>query len=230
MAGDNKLSERESLQLIAATIQEAKGGYYHDSGIGSIFWGAVISFAGLMTFFTLQFNWDIDFDWWLLALIALVPQLFISIREGKQKVVKTHVGRALDIVWIIFGFSIFATIFYFNVSAQMHMKFLSENGITLFSKNQVTGETLSYSLNVAPSPGSLLLLLYALPTMVTGVVQKFRPMIFGALITYVFFVISLYTRNPVDQLLMGISGLLNWLIPGLILRNRYRKAEKLQHV
>jgi hypothetical protein len=56
MDAENKLSEAESLRLIAATIQEAKGGYYHDSGIGSIFWGAVISFAGLMTFLTFSLN------------------------------------------------------------------------------------------------------------------------------------------------------------------------------
>jgi hypothetical protein len=66
--------------------------------------------------------------------------------------------------------------------------------------------------------------------MVTGVVQKFRPMIYGAIVTYIFFVLSLYTRNPVDQLLMGVSGLINWLIPGLILRKRYLKAENPKHV
>jgi hypothetical protein len=230
MDAENKLSEAESLRLIAATIQEAKGGYYHDSGIGAIFWGAVISFAGLMNFFTLQFKWEIDFDWWLLALVALVPQIFISLREGKQKVVKTHVGRALDMVWILFGFSIFAIILYFNVSAQTYMKFLTEDGIALFFKDPATGEIRDYKLNVAPSPGSLLLLLYAFPTMVTGVVQKFRPMIYGAIVTYIFFVLSLYTRNPVDQLLMGVSGLINWLIPGLILRKRYLKAENPKHV
>jgi len=230
MEAENKFSEADSLRLIAATIQEAKGGYYHDSGIGAIFWGTVISIAGLMTFLTLQFKWDNDFDWWLLALFALVPQIFISIREGNQKVVKTHVGRALDMVWILFGFSIFAIIFYMNFSPVMHMRFLAEDGTALLAKDLATGETRDYSMSVAPSPGSLLLLLYAFPTMVTGVVQKFRPMIVGAIITYVFFVISIYTRNPVDQLLMGISGLLNWLVPGLILRKRYLKAQKLLHV
>jgi hypothetical protein len=230
MDEENKFSKEESLRLIAATIQEAKGGYYHDSGIGSIFWGTVISIAGLMTFLTLHFKWENDFDWWLLALVALVPQIFISITEGKQKVVKTHVGRALDIVWILFGFSIFAIIFYMNFSPVMYMKFLAEDGTALLVKDLATGETRDYNMSFAPSPGSLLLLLYAFPTMVTGVVQKFKPMIVGAIITYVFFVVSIYTRNPVDQLLMGISGLLNWLIPGLILRKRYLEAEKLKHV
>jgi hypothetical protein len=230
MDAEKKMSEQESLRLIAATIQEAKGGYYHDSGIGAIFWGTVISIAGLMTFLTLHFKWENDFDWWLLALGALVPQLFISIWEGKHKVVKTHVGRALDIVWILFGCSIFAIIFYMNFSPEMYMKFLAEDGTVLIAKELATGETSDFQLLVAPSPGSLLLLLFAFPTMVTGVVQKFWPMVLGALITYVFFVISIYTRNPIDQLLMGISGLLNWLIPGLILRKRYLRAEKLQNV
>ena len=110
------------------------------------------------------------------------------------------------------------------------MMFLAEDGTALIAKELPTGETRDFQLLVAPSPGSLLLLLYAFPTMVTGVVQKFWPMVLGALITYVFFVISIYTRNPIDQLLMGISGLVNWLIPGLILRKRYLRAEKLQNV
>jgi hypothetical protein len=162
--------------------------------------------------------------------VALVPQIFISLRESKQKVVKTHVGRALDMVWILFGFSIFAIIFYMNFSPVMYMRFLVEDGNALLLKDLATGQTRDYRMMVAPSPGSLLLILYAFPTMVTGVVQKFRPMIYGAIITYLFFVISIYTRNPIDQLLMGISGLLNWLIPGLILRKRYLKAEKSKHV
>jgi hypothetical protein len=60
--------------------------------------------------------------------------------------------------------------------------------------------------------------------------MKFKPMIIGAIITYVFFVISLYTRNPIDQLLMGFSGLVNWLIPGLMLRAKYNQSRQTGHV
>jgi hypothetical protein len=198
--------------------------------MGAILWGTVISLAGFLTFFTLHFKWENNFDWWLLVLFAFVPQIFISIREKREKVVKTQTGLVLDIVWIIFGLSIFAVIFYMHKSPQMYMKFFVEDGMTLLSKNIATGEIKDYWLTIVPSPGSLLLLLFAMPTIITGVVQKFWPMIIGAIITYLFFIISIYTRNPIDQLMMGVAGLVNWLIPGLILRKNYLKARNKAHV
>lgn len=230
MDSEKKISERESLKIIADMIAEAKGGYYHDSGLGSILWGTVVGFAGFMTFFQLNFNWSWSFDWWLLALFALVPQLFIYLRERKEKIVKTHVGLALDAVWVIFGISIFAIIFYIHRAPQMANFFLLEDGFQLLKKNIETGDMIPYHLTIAPSAGSLLLLIYAFPTMVNGVVKKFWPMIIGAAITYVFFVISLYTRNHIDQLFMGIAGTVNWLIPGLMLRKKYMQSRKSVHV
>ncbi|MCU0403203.1 MAG: hypothetical protein MUE99_01555 [Chitinophagaceae bacterium] len=230
MDQERKLSEKESLKIITEMIVQAKGGYYHDSGIGAILWGTVVAFAGFMSFLQLYFNWSWTFDWWLLALFAIIPQIFISIRERKNNVVKTHVGLALDTVWVIFGISIFCIILYIHKAPEMGNVFLQEDGIRLLRENLETGEIAPYKLTIAPSVGSLLLLIYAIPTMVTGVVKKFWPMITGAIITYIFFLISLYTRNPIDQLLMGISGLVNWLIPGLMLRFRYTQSSDKAHV
>lgn len=44
-----------------------------------------------------------------------------------------------------------------------------------------------------PSIYSLFILIYALPTLVTGMVKKFKPMLYGALITYGLFVWSCFT-------------------------------------
>jgi hypothetical protein len=230
MDSEKVLSEKDSLRLITEMIAQAKGGYYHDSGIGSILWGTVVSFSGFMTFCTLYFKWDIGFDWWLITLFALIPQVFIARHEKKLKVVKTHLGLALDTVWIVFGVSIFAILVYIHMAPHMANVFMKQDGFELLRKNLDSGELMPYTMEIAPSVGSLLLLVYAIPTLVTGVVMKFKPMIIGAIITYVFFVISLYTRNPIDQLLMGFSGLVNWLIPGLMLRAKYNQSRQTEHV
>jgi hypothetical protein len=230
MENEKNMSEKDSLNLIAGMIQQAKAGYYHDSGIGAILWGSVVSIAGFMTFLQLHFNWPIAFDWWLLTFFALFPQIIISRKERKKMVVRTHVGVALDTVWVIFGVSIFAIILYLNIAPLMAEKFLSESGFVLLKKNIETGAFTDYSFRWGFSPGSLFLLLYALPTMVTGVVKKFRPMIFGAVVTYLFFITSLFTQNPMDQLMMGTAGLINWLIPGLILNRKYKAARNQVHV
>ncbi|MFX8414326.1 hypothetical protein ABTL42_19675, partial [Acinetobacter baumannii] len=72
---------------------------------------------------------------------------------------------------------------------------------------------------------SLYLLLYGMPTMITGLSKKFIPMIYGAFMTYVLFVVSIFTNSKIDMLLQGISGIVCWLIPGIILYRRYKKAE-----
>lgn len=230
MDSDKKLSEKESLELITSMIQQARAGYFHDSGTGAILWGSVVGFAGLMMFFDSYFGWNTGFDWWLLALFALVPQFYISYRESRSKTIKTDIGRTLDIVWLVFGISIFAVILYFNIAPQSAVRFLAEDGKTLFQKNIETGEITPYRFGMAPSTGSLLLILYAWPTMVTGVSKKFTPMIAGAILTYAFFILSLYTRTYIDNLLMGLAGLINWLIPGIMLRQRYLKATNRKHV
>jgi hypothetical protein len=226
MENDKSFTEKDSLRLITEMIHQAKAGYFHDSGAGAILWGSVVSFAGFMTFLQLHFDWKIDFDWWLLTFFALIPQVILSMQERKKKLVRTHVGLVLDTVWIIFGVSIFAIILYINIVPLMAGRFMEEAGFTLLKKDLTTGVLSDFEFRWAFSPGSLFLLIYALPTMLTGLVKKFRPMVIGAGITYLLFIVSLFTENPIDQLMMGISGLINWLIPGLILRKRYRSMQK----
>ena len=226
MDNANKFSEQESFRLITEMITQAKGGYYHDSGISPILWGTVVSVCGFMTFITYYFEWGIGFDWWLLTLAALIPQVLITRNEKRQKMVKTQVGRALDMVWLLYGISIFAVIFYMHTAPASAMRVLSESGIGLLQKNLETGEIKPFALQMPPSPGSLLLLMFGFPTLVTGYVLRCRPMVYGAIATYLFFIISNFTPALVDHLLMGFAGLVNWLIPGVILRKKYLASRK----
>jgi hypothetical protein len=57
--------------------------------------------------------------------------------------------------------------------------------------------------------------------MVTGMVKKFNPMKIGALITYGFFMLSLFTESKYDMLLGSATALVCWFIPGIILRKKY---------
>jgi hypothetical protein len=55
-------------------------------------------------------------------------------------------------------------------------------------------------------------------------------MIVGAVACYVFFALSLFTDTRLDMLFNGLAAICNWLIPGLILRQRYRKERGARHV
>jgi hypothetical protein len=74
---------------------------------------------------------------------------------------------------------------------------------------------------------ALYMMVYGIPTFITGGIRKFKPMIFGGLICWACSIASYYTGSANGMLLMALSSLSAWLIPGIILRRRYLK---LKHV
>lgn len=224
MSQEKQLTEKESLQLITEMIQKAKASHFHENGTSAILWGSVIGFCGLFTFLQRHFDWNTHgFDVWLLALIAIVPQIFISIKEKRQHVVKSDKSIAIDAIWTVYGISIFALIFYFNVIGKQTEILLLQEGKELMMKDIQTG-IVSHQKPFAPSQASLFLILYAIPTLATGIASKFKPMIIGGVICYLLFIVSCFTASKYDFLINGIAGITNWLVPGLILRSRYLKA------
>ena len=61
MNEEKKLSKEESLALITQMINKAKSSY-HDAGIGTMMWGAVIAVCSLMKLSEVQFNYKLPFD------------------------------------------------------------------------------------------------------------------------------------------------------------------------
>lgn len=223
MEQDKHMTEKESLDLIATMIQKAKGNF-HERGTSAIMWGTVVGFCGLFSFVKFQFNIDTGwFDVWFLTLLAIIPQIYLSLKESREVKVKTHTQEALNAVWLVYGITIFGVVAYGNIVPGATEEIFKSVNKTLLQKDLLTGKITDYTPQVY-SQSSLLLLVYAFPTIVTGLVKKFKPMLYGALICYCFFIVSLYTEVKYDMLFNGLAGIMNWLIPGIILRNRYKKG------
>jgi hypothetical protein len=229
MSNEKTMTEKESLELITTMIQKAKGSHFHENGTSAILWGSVVGFCGIFSFLQYYFNFNVGINVWTLAFVAIIPQVYLTIQEKKKQVVKTEGGMALDAVWTVYGISLFALVIYMNVVPSTSIKLLAEDGIELLKKNTATGEISAFKIFI-PSVSSLLMIIYAFPTLVTGLSRKFKPMIYGAIACYLFFIVSLFTSSTIDVLLNGLAGIGNWLIPGLILRDRYNKARQAQHV
>ena len=222
MEQEKKLTEKESLQLITEMIQKAKGSF-HESGASAILWGTVVAFCGLVSFAEKQWNFSIGFDIWLLILLAIIPQIYITFREKKKKLVKTYQQSATDNIWVVYAISLAAVVLYQNIVPAVSDKLMLSDGMQLLQKNLQTGEVKDFHFFI-PGMSSVYLIIYAFPTIATGLVNKFKPMIYGAMVCYGLFIISLYTPFKYDMLLMGLAGIVNWLIPGFILRKRYLKG------
>lgn len=220
---EQQLSQQESLQLITKMIQTAKKSI-HETGTSSILWGCAIAVCGLLNFAERQWEFSLGFDVWVLAIIAIIPQVWISVRESRERKVRTHTDVVLNNVWMVYGCSIFALVLYFNVVPGTTERLLAASGSQVVARNAETGIETPFRSFVASS-GSLLLLLYAIPTLITGLTHRFRPMVIGAVLCYGFFIASLFTDTRLDMLFNGLAAICNWLVPGLILRSRYLKEK-----
>lgn len=218
-----QLSQQESLQIITEMIQTAKKSI-HETGMSSILWGSAIAICGLVNFAERQWQFSVGFDVWLLAMIAIIPQVWISVRESRERKVRTHTQVVLNNVWMVYGLSILALVLYFNIVPGTTERLLAEGGRQVMERSAADGLEKPFRSFIASS-GSLLLLLYAIPTLITGLTHRFWPMIIGAVLCYGFFIASLFTHTRLDMLFNGLAAICNWLIPGLILRTRYLKEK-----
>jgi hypothetical protein len=213
MAEEKTLSEKESLDLITSMINKAKNSY-HDKGIGPIVWGCIITICSLVSFFQLQYHFELPVDIWWLTLIALVPQIYFSIRDKKKRTTKSYNDDAMDYVWVCFGIAIFLLV---NINNNL-VSVLN----TVFTDYRRLGGT-ALDFNYFNYSSAMMLLLYGLPTIITGGIMKFKPMLFGGILCWICCAVSVYTDLKVDMLLTALSAIFAWLVPGIILWNRYKK-------
>lgn len=207
------MTEQESFLLIQQMINKAKNSY-HDTGIGPILWGSVITICSLITYFKIEYKFKLPFDIWFLTLIAIVPQIFISIRESRMNKVKRYDDKVVDSVWIAFGISIFMLSF---INAKIIETLNPVFRLYIDTKGGRPDWDYGSHMN------SFFLMLYAIPTFVTGACRNLKPMFWGGIICWICCIISIYTKIKVDMLLTAIAAIFAWLIPGIILWVRYKK-------
>jgi len=213
---EKKLTEKESLDLIATMINQAKDSY-HDTGISAIMWGIVISICALEKLVEILFDFKLPVDIYWLTILAIVPQVFISIRQKKERKVKTYDDIYMDYLWLGFGVSIFLMIFIVNAVFNASEPVSAEYA-------RLTGHPSPFIFREFIAP--LFLLVYGIPTFVTGAACKFRPMLWGGLLCWACCIITIFTTIKIDLLLTAFSAVFAWLIPGIIMERDYKRAKQ----
>lgn len=220
MNKDKTLTEQESLEIITSMIQKAKASN-HEKGVAAILWGVTIAIASLLSYLQIEFAFELPFDPFLLIIIAIIFQIYISVKESKLNKVIKHEDTAINAVWLTYGISILGLVVYLNIVPDVTAQLAKQEGWTLvkhYINNTKPDETI---IPFVLSSYSLFILLYAFPTLVTGITKKFKPMTIGAIITYVLFILSCFIEFKYDLLLGALAAIICWLIPGIILRRKY---------
>jgi len=213
---DKEITYEEGFQLIRSMIVSARESY-HSTGIGAMMWGIVIAVCSLVSFLELQYRFNLPFDIFWLALVAIIPQILISRKESREKKMKTHDDRFIKYLWIAFGICIFLLIHSIN------LVFINWAPV---SKEYTALSGRAPSFRFSEFTASLFLMLYGLPTFVTGAACRFKPMLWGGVLCWGCAVITAYTPVKIDLLLMAFSAIVAWFIPGLIMEKVYRLAKK----
>ena len=106
MKQEKEMTGEESLELISRMISKARCDYY-ETGVSSLLWGSIITICSLITFANYYLQWPGLEYIWFLTLAAVIPQIIISIREGKSRGFKTHDHDLMSGIWISFGIAMF---------------------------------------------------------------------------------------------------------------------------
>ncbi|SFQ12228.1 hypothetical protein [Parafilimonas terrae] len=70
---------------------------------------------------------------------------------------------------------------------------------------------------------TIVLLLTAFASFITGMITKFRYHIICGLVCMLIAIVSFFVQSASIYLLMAVTALIVWLVPGLILRARFKK-------
>ncbi len=190
---DQSMTEKESLQLITGMISQAKNHYY-ESGLGALLWG----FTNLVCFVLAWMDvsvkgFHMPFNPFYLMIITFILQFYFVRREKKYQNAITYKDEAHKYVWIAFGISVFIL--------------------------TIAGGYANIGYVVLP----LLLLLFGIPTFISGCINKFPPLVIGGIVCWILCIISFFYKSYNTYLFVALGAGVSWIIPGFILRARFYK-------
>lgn len=181
------LSARESLDIIAAMIAQAKGKVQRNNTF-FLLWGWVVVLANLGMFMLRKMEFEYFYAIWLITIPAWMYTLYKVFTSKKTETTTTHFDRISGWVWMSYGITIFIIVFF------------------------------GYKINFQINP--VVLIVSSIPTIVSGVILNFRPLIIGGAIFWVSGIISFLVTMETQPLIgaVGIAG--GYLIPGYMLRKK----------
>ena len=196
---ENVFDEKQSLELIAGMINKAKN-KFTESGTLYLVWGIAVLICSIAHFVLWHF-----FDYkqahyvWFFTWFVYIYQAIFLAKKKKNQNVRTYTDEILGYVWICFIVCFFIMIF-----------------ILLYNKKF----DLIYSA---------ILVLYAIPTFLSGAILKVKSLLIGGICCWVLACISVFVAVEYHLLLISAAVLIAWIIPGINLRNKYLAQTKPAH-
>lgn len=187
-----EFSPQDSLSLIESMINKARN-RFSENGHLYLLWGWVILICSIVSFVSLyQFKDYRLFPVWFLTWVAVLYQFIYLFRKKKEQTVRTYTDEINSSVWTVF---------------------IIMGGLMAVILNKLG----HYQLM-----NTMLLILYGMPTFLSGVIFKFNPLKIGAVVCWVLAFVSTLIPYEFSFLLLTMAVITAWIVPGYLLRSRYK--------
>ena len=194
---EDKFSPEQSLHLIGTMINKAKG-RFSENGHLYLLWGWAVFLCSIAEFILINYTrFEHHYLVWLTMWLVAIYQVFYLRSKKRKERVKAYTDEIIGAVWITFVVLMFLFGFLFG---------------------QLMGEEYYRFIN----PGFLVL--YGMPTVLSGTILRFRPLIVGGIICWVFSIFSTMIDYDYQLLLLAAAVVSAWIIPGYLLKIRYKKS------
>lgn len=192
---NKKLSERESWLLIQQMIQSAREDH-QETGAGWLLWGWLLFIASVLSLILsyTPYHVYISYVWSGMLLLGALVYTFSHFRQQEQKTVKTYVKELLER---------FSNGFFISLFVLVAASFVSHASFSF----------------------GYFYVLYAFWMFIYGSALRFRPLLIGAAVNWAG-AIAIFMINDFkyDMMVSAIAVLIGYLVPGYILRAKYRKT------
>ncbi|MEO6836753.1 MAG: hypothetical protein ABI185_00090 [Ginsengibacter sp.] len=189
-----RMTEKESMELITSMINKAKD-RVSETGTLYLLWGWLILICCIVQFIGFHFfNYINSYYIWFSTWILVIYQFFYLGKRKNVNKVKSYTGEINGFVWLVFFICMMLVIF--------------------------IGSYLKKYEIINP----VLLVLYGMPTFLSGIILKFKPLIIGGICCWALSVLSVFIPGDYQLLLTAAAVIAAWIIPGYILKQNFKKV------
>jgi Flp pilus assembly protein TadB len=196
---DENITQQESLAIIESMINKARN-QFSENGFIYLLWGWVIFFCSTAQFILQNIvHYQRHYLVWTVTWLAVAVQIFYYSRKEKKRVVKTYTDDIAGYVWLAFVIMLLLSGSLINSALQPDQYYIGT---------------------------VVILILYGMPTFLSGIILKFKPLIIGGMCCWVLSIIAVLLPHNITILLISVAVVVAWIIPGYLLRSRYKKINQ----
>ena len=185
-------SPKDSLLLIDNMINQAKN-RFTENGFLYLLWGWTVFACSTFHFMAIKLGFVKHPEWvWMITWAVVIFQIIYLAKTKKKEKVKTYSDGIIDAIWICFG-------------------------VCMLVLAIILGR-----FNLWMYMNSLVLLFYGIPTFLSGVVMQFKPLKFGGVACWRLAIGSTFVAPVYYLILIAFAVLIAWIIPGYLLRKKFK--------